>query len=200
MSKAEAQQFIQDEAKVKMILGDRYKLIRKLDWEKYNKDQGEIHLTKMETISKQTGIDMNNNSVQNVKTPNENQESMADYVDSKIDGKKIQKTFTINDLIYENFRSVCDKGSINMSKFIENSMLNLINKENNEKNMVYLYTTSSYKKYVINAVDFEWGNDFVLFLDENNSKVAKFKDDGNSSIIRINKKDVANDINILKEI
>lgn len=40
--------------------------------------------------------------------------------------KKISKSFTIDLDIFEEFKKLCDKNSINMSKFIQNKMYEFI--------------------------------------------------------------------------
>lgn len=48
---------------------------------------------------------------------------------------KKQKTFTINEKIYEKFLEICQEKSINKSLFIENKMVEFIekNKKQNDK-------------------------------------------------------------------
>jgi len=49
------------------------------------------------------------------------------------ESKKISKTFTVDKNIFEKFREICDKNSINMSKFVQNKMNDLINDNETKK-------------------------------------------------------------------
>ena len=42
------------------------------------------------------------------------------------ENKKISKTFTIDQDVFDEFRKTCEKNSINMSKFVQNKMIDFI--------------------------------------------------------------------------
>ena len=46
------------------------------------------------------------------------------------ESKKISKTFTVDENVFDEFRKACEKNSINMSKFVQNKMIDFIDQNN----------------------------------------------------------------------
>jgi hypothetical protein len=96
-------------------------------------------------------IDAGGGKIRNLGDVNQNDDDSAanvkfvkKYVEDEI--KKVQKTFSIDNRIYDEFDVVADRKSINKSKFIENKMVDFI-KENNDGKIhnyaIFYYESSS---------------------------------------------------------